>query len=127
MPAAKNVTPDDRLELMVRVAELYYEHHKTQQEIADLTGISRSAVSRLLTAASDEGVVRIQVVNPRSRARELSLQLKETLGLHDALVVPTALSDAELARLKVARAAATYLVDHLSPGDMLGVGRGHTV
>lgn len=127
MPAAKNVTPDDRLELMVRVAELYYEHHKTQQEIADLTGISRSAVSRLLTAASDEGVVRIQVVNPRSRARELSLQLKETLGLHDALVVPTALSDAELTRLKVARAAATYLVDHLSPGDMLGVGRGHTV
>lgn len=117
----------NRLELMVQVAELYYEHGQTQQQIADFMGVSRSAVSRLLAAAADEGVVRIQVVNPLSRAQEMAGEVRSALGLEEVVVVPSAVPHPEVAVMKVARAAASYLVDHLRPGQLLGVGRGRTV
>ncbi len=42
---------EDRLELLARVASLYYDQNKRQDEIADEINMTRSAVSRLLTKA----------------------------------------------------------------------------
>lgn len=46
---------------MMKVCKLYYIEDKTQSEIARLVGISRPQVSRLLTKAKNEGVVRIEI------------------------------------------------------------------
>ena len=48
-------------DIMRLVAELYYERDLRQPEIAELTGFSVSKVSRLLSAAREQGVVRITV------------------------------------------------------------------
>ncbi|TFH04036.1 MAG: sugar-binding transcriptional regulator, partial [Spirochaetales bacterium] len=45
--------------LMYKIAHAYYEAELTQAEIAARFGISRVRVSRLLTQARTDGIVRI--------------------------------------------------------------------
>lgn len=123
----KRRTDAERIELMVRAAELYHEFGMTQEQVAAHLGVSRPTVSRLLAKAREEGVVRITVVNPASRIHELERRLVDAYGLHDAVVVPTAISRRELIARKLGAAGARYLERHLPAGVRLGVGLGHTV
>ncbi|MCU1403184.1 MAG: sugar-binding transcriptional regulator, partial [Microbacteriaceae bacterium] len=50
--------PESGLQV-VRVAELYYDENKTQDEIGGLLGITRWKVGRLLAQAREQGIVRI--------------------------------------------------------------------
>jgi deoxyribonucleoside regulator len=54
--------------LAVRVAVLYYEHHKTHDDIADAVGVSRWKVARILQHAKDRGIVRIDIIRPTTRS-----------------------------------------------------------
>lgn len=117
----------ERLQLMVRAAELYHEFGMTQEQVAAQLGVSRPTVSRLLNQAKEEGIVRITVVNPASRIHELERELVNVYGLHDAVVVPTAVSGRELVARKLGAAGARYLERHLPARTRLGVGLGHTV
>jgi len=117
----------ERLELMVRAAELYHEFGLTQEQVAVHLGVSRPTVSRLLQKAREVGVVRITVVNPASRVHELERRLVDAYGLHDAVVVPTAVTGRELVAKKLGVAGARYLERHLPSRNRLGVGLGHTV
>lgn len=78
---------DDSVELLTSVARMYYLDGLDQQAVADILGVSRSKVSRLLTAARERGVVRISVddYDPRDRDRERRLVAR--FGLHHAVVV----------------------------------------
>jgi deoxyribonucleoside regulator len=121
---------DDEL-LAVRVAELYYDDNKTQDEIGGLLGISRWKAGRLLTQARDAGIVRIEIVHPRARRLTLERRLCETFGLRDAVIVPspqpdeTAAGDAVAPR--VAQAAADYLTALRPVPRTLGVSWGRTL
>ncbi|HEY3313807.1 MAG TPA: sugar-binding transcriptional regulator [Bacillota bacterium] len=117
----------DDLLLMLKVAEAYYQFHQTQQTIAADLGVSRSTVSRLLSRAVEEGIVQIQIRNPFTKAEEFAAKLKTALGLQEAIVVPTNVDQPDLVAKRIGAAAARYLVDHLAPGSVLGVGRGRTV
>lgn len=46
------------------VARLYYEKDRTQNEIAEIYGISRPMVSKLLKEAKEEGIVKITIAAP---------------------------------------------------------------
>lgn len=78
---------EDRTELVVRAAELYYEEGLNQNAIAGILGTSRPTVSRLLDEAKETGVVEIVVHNPIRKDPKLSYALRTGLGLRDALVV----------------------------------------
>ncbi len=66
---------------LAEIASKYYDQHKTQQEIADEMGITRSAISRLLDEAQRKGIVEIIVHYPYRSSAELekALQLKFNL------------------------------------------------
>lgn len=116
---------DDEL-LAVRVAELYYDERKTQDEIGALLRISRWKAGRLLTQARDRGIVRIEIVHPRARRLGLERELCERFGLRDAVVVP--LPDPREAVLgRVAQAAADYLTGLRPVPRRLGVSWGRTL
>ena len=74
-------------ELLVRASELYYQENLSQQEVAELLGVSRPAVSRLLNEARAEGIVEITVHSPILKNAELSNAVRRTFGLKDAIVV----------------------------------------
>lgn len=116
-------TIDDTELLTVRVAELYYDEDKTQDEIGALLGITRWKVGRLLTQARDRGIVRIEIIHPRARRLGVERELKERFGLKDAVVVPE--SDDMLSR--VAQAAADYLTSLRPVPRVLGISWGRTL
>lgn len=116
-------TIDDTELLTVRVAELYYDEAKTQDEIGALLGITRWKVGRLLTQARDRGIVRIEIIHPRARRLGVERELKERFGVKDAVVVPD--SDDVLSR--VAQAAADYLASLRPVPRVLGISWGRTL
>jgi len=124
---AQSLEEADHISLMVRAAELYYELGLTQEQVAVHMAVSRPTVSRLLRQAREEDIVRITVVNPKSRASALERRLVERWGLHDALVVPTTVTRGELLLQKLGVAGARYLERHLPAGVRLGIGLGRTV
>lgn len=112
--------------LAVRVAELYYDEDKTQDEIGAMLGISRWKVGRLLQQARSDGIVRIEIVHPRARKLGVERELRERFGLVDAVVVPVGPNDTEtLAR--VAQAAADHLAALRPVPKTLGVSWGRTL
>ncbi len=119
----------DNLDLMVQVAEKYYVDQMTQAQIADMYDISRSTISRLLSRARDEGIVRIQIVRPQIRHASLEDRLRTQFGLGEAIVItaqqwPT---QSHEVRHLVGTEAAQF-VDPLIKANMLvGVGRGRTL
>jgi deoxyribonucleoside regulator len=116
---------DDEL-LSVRVAELYYDENKTQDEIGALLKISRWKAGRLLTQARERGIVRIEIVHPRARRLGLERRLCERFGLEDAVIVP--LPEQESTVLpRVAQAAADYLTSLRPVPRTLGVSWGRTL
>jgi DNA-binding transcriptional regulator LsrR (DeoR family) len=80
MPSSRD--PD----LLVRAARLYYEQRLSQDEVARALGTSRSNVSRMLTAAADQGIVEIRIHDPAGRAPELERALVQRFGLEAAVV-----------------------------------------
>ena len=110
----------------VRVAELYYDDNRTQDEIGSLLGLTRWKVGRLLAQARDEGIVRIAIVHPRARKLALERALKERFALLDAIVVPAAEDDIELLP-RVAAAAADFLTSRQPPLASLGLSWGRTL
>lgn len=116
---------DDEL-LAVRVAELYYDEDKTQDEIGGLLGISRWKVGRLLQQARADGIVRIEIVHPRARKLGIERELRERFGLADAVVVPNASTEAETLD-RVAQGAADHLTALRPVPKTLAVSWGRTL
>ncbi|MGV8850969.1 MAG: sugar-binding transcriptional regulator [Rhodoglobus sp.] len=118
---------DESTELLaVRVAELYYEENKTQDEVGALLGITRWKVGRLLTRAREVGIVRIEIIHPRARRLDIERQLRDRFGLKDAVVVPLPTDDDEVSP-RVAQAAADYLAAVRPIPRTLGVSWGRTL
>ncbi len=112
--------------VMVRVAELYYDEDKTQDEIGALLGLSRWKVGRVLTQARERGIVRIEIVHPRARRLGLERRLVEEHGLRSAIVVPAPDGDEGVLE-RVAQAAADHLTSMRPVPRTLGVSWGRTL
>ncbi len=113
--------------LLYRVAQAYYEQNLTQAEIAQRFGISRIKVSRMLTRARDEGVVRISVVAPPGGATQLEHALESAFGLDEAIVADPTGHEYQDVVEAIGRAAAEYLNRVLEDGHTLGLTWGNTV
>ena len=68
--------------MLYAAAKLYYLEDATQAEVAAQLGTSRATVSRLLSEARRQGIVRIQVFAPETvGSDDLAAQLAAALGL----------------------------------------------
>jgi DNA-binding transcriptional regulator LsrR (DeoR family) len=114
------------VELLTRVASLYYLEDATQAEIASLLGFSRPKVARLLRRARSEGIVEISVRTHPSLNLSLESELATRFGLRQALLV-AGHGDEEARRTAVARAAAELLQRTLGKHDVVAVGMGRNV
>jgi deoxyribonucleoside regulator len=126
---ADTVSGDTRL--MLRAAQLYYHGDMTQDAIGKRLGVSRFKVGRLLDRALREDAVRIEIIHPAARLVALEDALSARFGLRDAIVIDTPVSgdaadDEQLARERVAAAAADYLAA-VHPGGAIGVSWGRTM
>lgn len=117
---------NDETRQLVRVATLYYRHQLLQSEIAERVGVSRQTVGRLLQRANDLGLVKVEIQQPFAYITELELQLEQTFGLSEAIVVSPLDDDDDTLKAALGSAAAAFLQQHLKDGDILGLSSGST-
>src|SRR3990172_5683505 len=112
----------DELRFTVRFAQMYYEQGIRQPDIAKQLGFSQATVSRLLTQAKEEGIVRISVAVPHGIYTELEELLIQHYGLHDAIVVDTIQEDDERRiQRDIGTAAAYYLESAVKSNEIIGI------
>lgn len=114
-----------RMQLMVDAARRFYLEDQSRVQIAQSLGLSRFKVARLLQAAKDSGVVRISIAPPTEVDVYTASALSEIWGIPRVFVVPSVRDDDWL-RSRLAETAASYLVETVSPSDVLGLSAGRT-
>ncbi|RJK97747.1 sugar-binding transcriptional regulator [Vallicoccus soli] len=121
MPAARD--PD----VLLRAARLYYEERLSQDEVAARLGTSRSNVSRMLTAAFEQGIVEIRVNDPAGRDGELERALVARYGLDAAVVAVRSSLPGLHVRDRVAALAWQWLRGALRDGMVLALSWGRAL
>ena len=117
---------EETVELLTRVASLYYVDNLTQSEIATRIGVSRIKVVRLLQKAREIGIVEIRIQNPASLNTSLETALIQRFGLQQVLLVSDQGSVVSQ-RQMIAQAAAAQLDRLVQSGDTIAVGMGRNV
>lgn len=107
----------DELRLLAKIARMYHERGIRQPQIAADLHISQSRVSRLLRQASELGIVRTTVSLPSGVYTDMEEELEARYGLLDSVIVDT---DGDTVRA-LGAAAATYLAETLTSGDIVGI------
>jgi DNA-binding transcriptional regulator LsrR (DeoR family) len=116
-----------QFEQLVRASRLYYELGETQNAIAELMGITRPQVSRLLKRARAEGVVEIRIVDSTAAESPAADNLRRRFGLDAVHATPTIAGPEDLTRRMVGRLAADVLRAAVRPGATVGIGDGAMV
>jgi len=117
----------DKIALLTKIARLYYEDGKTQEEIGELLGLSRFKVLRLLKEAHKLGIVSIRIVDITSTCEDLEEEIEKKFGLKRAIVVPNGGFPKSIVIQEIGRWGSTLLQNIVQHGDVIGVGWGATV
>jgi len=112
--------------LATKVAWYYYKEKLTQTEIAEIMGLNRVKVVRLLEIARMENIVQFHIKGIEVNCLEFKKALIEQYNLDDAIIVPTPKNKKEI-RLTLAKAAAQLLQDMIMDNELVGMGWGEAV
>ena len=112
---------------LVRASRLYYELGETQNRIAELLGVTRPQVSRLLKRARAEGIVEIRIVDRTAVDSPAGEALRRRYELDQVHLAPTIAGPEDLTRRMVGRLAAEVLRVAVRPGTTVGIGDGASV
>jgi DNA-binding transcriptional regulator LsrR (DeoR family) len=107
--------------LTASIARRYYLDGRSKVEIAEEFGLSRFKVARLIDAARDSGLVRIEIRHHGEIDVDLSARLQDRFGLQHSIVVDTPDDHAASLREHLGRAAAELLREIITPQDVLGL------
>ena len=119
---------EDREELLADVAQMYYEEGLTQADISQSIGVTRSAVSRMLSEARKKGIVNIRINRPMRYDEELEIDLAKRFKLRRARVLIWGEQGGykEL-RERLGKVGGNLLLEILAPDTIVGVAWGTTV
>jgi DNA-binding transcriptional regulator LsrR (DeoR family) len=114
----------DDVRLISRALDLYYKEELTQAEVASHLGLSTAKVNRLLKQAQRDGMVRVTLHTPPQHFFDLESRLKAIFRLPDAVVIPRIEEDVAGWVHTLGAAGASYLLEHVRDGDIVGIGGG---
>lgn len=112
-------------QLLAKVASLYYEEDKSQAEIARQLGYSRSAISRILHRARENGIVEITIHYPVERSHYHERLLKQVFGLKDAFVIEADSQDYDQLIRALGRFGVDVVMEYLTEESAIGITWGH--
>lgn len=115
----------EKVNLLVNIARLYYEHNYSQQMIAEKLKLSRPYVSKLINKARESGLVSIQINDPNAAESQLETEVRQKFNLKKVIAVPE--NNDEYRLEKVTLAAARYLNLIIEDNDIIGVAWGSTL
>ncbi|WP_026694521.1 sugar-binding transcriptional regulator [Peribacillus kribbensis] len=118
---------NEKIGKIIEAAKLYYLLDYNQSDIAKKLGVSRPTVSRLLQNAKEKGIVQIKIVDSTLDCEKMSDQLKQKYNLKKAIVVSVPQYENHIIKNYLGEAAAAYLDEIVSDGDIVGVTWGTTL
>ncbi|MEZ4628833.1 MAG: sugar-binding transcriptional regulator [Eubacteriales bacterium] len=117
---------DEKRDLLIKVAKLYYVEGRSQEEIAQEVHVSRPTVSRLLKTSISSGIVQIRIDDISSFGIELAKRIEDRFGIRHVIVAPSS-HTLEESKQNVGAAAAIYLESFLENGVLLAIAWGTTL
>jgi deoxyribonucleoside regulator len=115
------------VELMIKVAEMYYIDDIPQREIAQKLNISRPKVSRLLKSAKENKLIEIRINYPAPARSQLEKTFEKKFNLKETIIVRNLDDDKNRIISEVTMAAAKYIKRVARDGDSIGVAWGRTL
>jgi DNA-binding transcriptional regulator LsrR (DeoR family) len=115
-----NMSRQDELRLMAKVARMYYVQGIRQKTITDRLQVHQSTISRLLKRARQANLVRFSVTAPPGIFSDLEDQLTSAFSLKDAVVVDCPSEEEHLVR-DLGAATAYYLETTVKPKTKVGI------
>ncbi|MBZ9990073.1 sugar-binding transcriptional regulator [Mesorhizobium sp. BH1-1-5] len=125
--ASEQVVSESRTDrLRIRAAWMYFVEQMTQNEIADVLGVGRVTIVRMLAEARARNEVKITIESELLEIVRLERVLEKTFGLQQALVAP--LTDPTADPIPaIAAKTGMFLSDAMKSGMRVGVGWGVTL
>ncbi|WP_354192432.1 sugar-binding transcriptional regulator [Aquamicrobium terrae] len=112
--------------LRIRAAWMYFVEQMTQNEIADVLGVGRVTVVRMLADARARGEVKITIESELVEIVRLERELERAFGLEQAIVAPLSRPDADPIPAIAAKTGG-YVSEIMKAGMRVGVGWGNTL
>ncbi len=126
MAKFRNIREIKQYEVMIQVAKMYFLENLSQQEIAETLNMSRSNISRILTACKDEGIVEVRIHENLLRTQEIKNALIDRFGIKSAVIAPHGNENMDVLD-SVGKIAANYVEDLLTDDQTIGIGWGTTI
>lgn len=115
------------IKILIKMARMYYEYGYKQEEIANIEGISKAKVSRLLDKAIQAGIVQIKVVYNLQSVDYLAKALKDYFKLKNVFVTPVIVNNPEAILNDLGKSVSMFLAEIVKDNDILGVSWGNTL
>jgi DNA-binding transcriptional regulator LsrR (DeoR family) len=124
----ENLDSDHRRSARIRhrVAWMYYAEEMTQNEIAEVLGVGRVTVARLLADAKALNEIKISLRHEFEELTSLESSLQRRFQLQRAIVAPVSSAQADPTPM-IAAATGELIGEVVKPNMLLGVGWGRTL
>lgn len=117
----------ERLELLADVAEMYFIGGLNQSAIAKQVGVTRSMVSRMVTEARQQGIVKIKIERPVAFDEGLAQRLIQEFNLLDARVFCSRDEDYDHYLKRLGSVAAEVFKPYIKSNMVLGTAWGTAI
>src|SRR3954452_12924756 len=115
------------IQQLIQASRLYYELGETQSRVAEILGVTRPQVSRLLKRARAEGIVEIRIVDEAAVTSTAGEALTARFGLSAVHLAPALVGPEEVRRRMIGRLAADVIRAAIRDGAVVGVGEGASI
>src|SRR6185369_7755937 len=112
---------------LIDASRLYYELGETQSRVAELLGVTRPQVSRILKRARAEGIVEIRIVDQAAQSSSAGDELRERFHLQAVHLAASIRGPEDVGRRLVGRLGADVLRAAVRDGGVVGVGDGSSI
>lgn len=118
---------DEEMFLMIKISNYYYNDDLNQSKIAEIVGINRVQVNKLLKKAKQIGIVKINIINKLEESKDISSQIKEKSKLNEVIISPyIGLSQKENIQA-IGEKAASYIANLIRDEKLIGLGWGTSI
>jgi deoxyribonucleoside regulator len=115
------------VEQLVEASRLYYELGETQSRVAEILGVTRPQVSRILKRARAEGIVEIRIIDRAAEASPAGEELRSRFGLQSVHLAASLHGPEDVGRRIVGRLGAEVLRGAIRDGATVGIGDGSSI
>ena len=119
---------NEEIKLLCRISRMYYIDDMTQSQISAKLGIHRTAISKLLKKAREEGIVEIKIKEDFNECIELEGILERTFGLKGVIVLHSYAGQSEsYLNESLGQAGAELMKKIIKDGDVVGIAWGRAL